>query len=189
MHETVVELFAVLLAGFYCVVFHSFRTADDDRRYVRPGLVLGALGVGLAAGKASGAMGFDEIRLGAMAGSVVVVGTVGVLQGWVIRAAGAVTVQKELAAGVIELKRWTAAVGALCCVPAVLVFTGDTPVRDEVAIYLAVGEVVALAVVFLVRTLRLFVRQKVSILVWFLYLCGVEVVPVCAVAALVVRFV
>jgi hypothetical protein len=47
--------------------------------------------------------------------------------------------------------------------------------------------VIATVLMFAVHTLMMFVKQKVSVLVWFLYLCAVEFFPVSLVVLLAAR--
>ncbi len=98
----------------------------------------------------------------------------------VLKAAGSLTLSGKFTDEVVRMKKnWLAACSVLM-VPLVAVWSGVNPMRDTIVAYLFVAVVVALCCLFVVHTLRGFLKQKVSVLVWFLYLCTVEIFPVCA---------
>jgi hypothetical protein len=117
----------------------------------------------------------------ALAVALVVVGIVLVGVG-VLKAAGGVTLSGKFVTAIVQTKRKWLAAASMLAVPLVAVWTGINPVRDTVVAYLIAGVVVILFVLFALHTLRGFLKQNVSLLVWFLYLCTVELIPVCAVA-------
>ncbi len=179
------QILTLVTAGYYCFVVHFFRSAEPDNRalrerYSRLALILAAVTVGLGAARASG-------EVAALGAGVIWVGVMYV-QVMFLQAAGALTLHRELVVAVVEAKKWAVATGALAGVPAVLLWTGVNPVRDQVLMYVVGFEAVALFVLFLVRTLRLFVRQKVSVLVWFLYLCTVEIAPFVAIGVFILGY-
>ncbi len=58
---------------------------------------------------------------------------------------------------------------------------------NEMLRYVVVIEAVSFVLVYILRSFLLFVTQKISILQWFLYLCGVEILPITVVWAVLVR--
>jgi integral membrane sensor domain MASE1 len=75
----------------------------------------------------------------------------------------------------------------LITLPLVVMWSGVNPARDRWIAYLIGGVIVTFAILFTIQTLGGFLRQKVSLLVWFLYLCTVEISPLCAVVLVVAR--
>lgn len=100
----------------------------------------------------------------------------------VLKAAGSLTLSKTFTTVIVQLKRNWLAAASILLVPLAAVWTGMNPVRDTIVAYLIATIMVALFLLFVVHTLNGFLKQKVSLLVWFLYLCTVEIFPVCAVA-------
>ncbi len=99
------------------------------------------------------------------------------LQFGILKLAGGLTFSEELTAELVQTKKMHLAAAAVVAVPAIILFTGLNPVWDTILEYLIIAEVVAIATAFTVKTCILFVRQKVSLLVWILYLCAVEIFP------------
>ncbi len=180
--------------------------------FLATALTLGAMSAGLAVVKAVGmAMenGAVESRLIARAMSMAGAGPSDVLPVWVVpaavaavalatagvvlveagilKAAGSLTYSTRFTGEIITVKKnWLAAL-SIFTVPIVGMWTGVNPERDMVMAYLLAGVMVTLTTLFVVQTLRGFIRQNVSLLVWFLYLCTVEILPVCAVMLAVAR--
>ncbi len=170
-------------------------------------MTLGALSVGLAAVKAAawrlgtdtgiavagrwklaevtGTVGFDAIPswVASVAAVAVALVTVCVMlvEVGVLKTVGAITLSPKFADDIIRTKKNWLAVISMFTVPLGAVWTGVNPVRDRCVMYVFVLVLVILIVLFVAHTLRGFVKQKVSLLVWFLYLCTVEIFPVCAV--------
>ncbi len=169
-------------------------------RFLTTALTLGALSAGVAAAKVAsvtpGGMTLWESSVGlapmlvapAVAGAVALaVVVVEVVEVAILKAAGGLTFARKFTDEVIAIKKnWMAATSILT-VPLVAMWTGVNPGRDGIVAYALVGVIVTTAVLFVTHTLQGFIRQKVSLLVWFLYLCTVEILPVCAVMLAVAR--
>ena len=105
----------------------------------------------------------------------------------VIRAAGGITLSGSFAGTIVRTKKnWMAATSMLTA-PLVVLWTGVNPVRDRIITYILITVLVTTVTLFVIHTLRGFVKQKVSLLVWFLYLCTVEIFPVAAVVLAAVK--
>jgi hypothetical protein len=105
----------------------------------------------------------------------------------ILKAAGSLTLSEKFTDEIALARRNWMAAASILIVPLATVWTGMNPARDRVIAYMAAFVVVALAMLFVAHTLRGFVKQKVSLLVWFLYLCTVEVFPVCALVLAAVK--
>ncbi len=95
---------------------------------------------------------------------------------WVVlAAAGGLTLYTEFTARMFYLRKIMAAAASMVLVPLFLLYalSGD----HILGWCLAVSTSVAVIFIF-VRTFMLFVRHRFSILLWILYLCAVEILPV-----------
>jgi hypothetical protein len=176
-------------------------------------IALGALSAGVAAVKitalllahGTGTPGTIQWRLAGMAGTAGLAGvpmwvapaaavavaavTVGVLMAGVgvLKASGRLTLSEDFTDEIARTKKNWMAAASMLTLPLVAMWTGINPERDGAIAYLFGVVTVTLTVLFVVQTLRGFIRQKVSLLVWFLYLCTVEIFPLCAVIVVVAR--
>jgi len=98
----------------------------------------------------------------------------------VVAAAGRLTLSRTFTGELLREKRNSLAAVALVAAPLVAMWTGVNPERDRIIVYIIVAVTIICAAMFVIRTFAAFVRQKVSVLVWFLYLCTVEIFPVYA---------
>lgn len=114
--------------------------------------------------------------------SVIIVFQVGI-----IKAAGKLTLSKGFANMLVDIKTTHLAAAAIFITPVVILYSGTNPVWDKIMLYIAGIELFIIGIGFLFRTFLLFVRQKVSILVWILYLCAVEIFPIALAAVLMVK--
>ncbi len=172
--EIAVQILTLLLAGYFCWLIGTWRDIDPDNkqlmdRFVRLALVLGVALVGTAAAKVFGPVGLA---------AAVVVTILVAFQIGLLRVAGGVTLMRELTSEIVEAKKKYLALAAILITAPVLLWSGSNPLRDQIMVYIIEAELVVVSVLFLTRTGRLFVRQKVSLLIWFLYLCAVEIFPV-----------
>jgi hypothetical protein len=176
-------------------------------------MTLGAVSVGLAVVKVgatalsagTGTPGTWQWRVADMAGTsgiagipswvapavalVVALGVVCVVlvEVGILKMAGWVTVSGIFTRAIVQTKRNTLSAASMLLVPLVAVWSGVNPVRDTIVGYIIVAVAVALSVLFAMNTLRAFIRQKVSVLIWFLYLCTVEIFPLAAALLMVSR--
>ncbi len=109
------------------------------------------------------------------------------LQFGILKLAGGLTLSEELTEELIQAKKLHLAAAAILVVPPVLLYTGLNPAWDSVLKYIIVTEIVVIAAAFVLKSLILFVRQKVSLLVWILYLCAVEIFPLSFIVLMAVR--
>ncbi len=173
--------------------------------FLATALTLGALSTGLAAVKATARMmetGAVALRPAGMsaaetlpvwvapaaAGGVALAAVLVVLlEVGIVKAAGGLTLSTKFASEIVAVKKNWMAAAAVLTVPLVAMWTGVNPERDRIVAYVTAGVMVTLMVLFVIHSLQGFIRQKVSLLVWFLYLCTVEIFPVCAVMLAVAR--
>lgn len=182
-------------------------------RFLNVAMTLGAFSAGLAAVKVAAAMlvvrigtpGTWQWRLAGLAGTSDMTGipswvaptavlavasacaAVALAKMGIIKAAGSVTLSRKFADAVVQNKRNWMAAASIPAVPLVAVWTGVNPARDTAVAYVVMSLMVILSTLFVAHTLQAFLKQKVSLLVWFLYLCIVEIFPVCAVVLAVAR--
>lgn len=155
-----------------------------------------AAAVGIFATKAAAAIRpelFSEMPSWAAAASVLVAGgaflLIFALQCAVIGMAGGLTLSKEFARAIVFNKKLALAVTAVVTLPLVALYTGLDSTADIVMGYVVAGVIVMLALVFVLRTMMLFIRQKVSLLVWILYLCAIEIFPAGVLTLLAVKYI
>ncbi|MDR2883116.1 MAG: DUF4271 domain-containing protein [Alistipes sp.] len=118
----------------------------------------------------------------AMTAAVVVMMEMGIL-----KAVGKLTFSQKFTDEIVTVKKNWMAAASILTVPLVAMWTGVNPERDIILAYMIAGMIITLFILFATHTLRGFIRQKISLLVWFLYLCAVEIFPVCAVVIAVAR--
>ncbi len=173
-------------------------------RYTAFITVIGLFSVGIAAGKAALAAGVPPTgvteysavativasgwlpAIAAVAAGVTAICVVS-LQTLVLKAAGRLVFAGGFVDFLLALKRTCLSATILLVAPFIFMYTGENPVRDEIFIYVVIIELIAIAAMYAFHTLYLFIKQKVSLLVWFLYLCTVEIFPVSLVVLLVVK--
>ena len=100
---------------------------------------------------------------------------------------GLVAGSRDFAESVIYVKRACFAVVSLALSPVVLIsaLSADDDLRW---FYFIVAECVVLTIFFLKETFVLFIRKKIPIFQWFLYLCTVEAFPLTLICASIARF-
>jgi len=93
----------------------------------------------------------------------------------------------EVAEGLNILADTLMALAAIAATPFALLFVVNRGVSVEMLgwLTLTIGAVALL--LFIIKSLIFFLEQKVSILLWFLYLCAVVLIPIGIVATVVVR--
>ena len=109
------------------------------------------------------------------------------IQFGVLKLTGELTFSENLTDELTQAKKLHLAAAAVVVVPPVILYTGLNPVWDTILGYVIIAEVFAIATAFTAKTCILFVRQKVSLLVWILYLCAVEIFPLSLAVLLVVK--
>jgi hypothetical protein len=181
--------------------------------FLRVALALGAMTVGLAVVKLTsrllaegtgipgtmqwelagwaGPAGLDGLPIWIAPAAVVAVALAGtvleMVEIGVLKAAGGLTLSSKFTDEIVRIKKnWIAAVSILS-LPLVVTWSGVNPERDRWIAYIFGGVIVIFAVLFSIQTMRGFIRQKVSLLVWFLYLCTVEIFPLGTIVLVVAR--
>ena len=116
--------------------------------------------------------------LGAILGAI---GTAALIWGYqfvFLKVAGSLTLSQGFVARLFYLKKVVAAIGTLAVLPVFLLFALSEG-QSANTLGIIVAGIAALTMIFLIiRTFMLFIRQNFSILLWFLYLCAVEIFPV-----------
>jgi hypothetical protein len=110
------------------------------------------------------------------------------VQWGLLNVAGNFTFSGEFTDAITEIKNTHLSTATLFVTPPVLLWSGINPVWDSAMMWSAAAVAGMLVISFVFRTFLLFVGQKVSLLVWILYLCTVEIFPVALVWTLVVKF-
>jgi hypothetical protein len=119
--------------------------------------------------------------------SIVMWAVVMTVQWGLLKAAGNFTFSGKFTGTITEIKNAHMAAVAVIVTPAVLLCSGVNPVWDGVMLWLMAAEAAVLVISFILRTFLLFVGQKVSRLVWILYLCAVEIFPIALVWTLAAK--
>jgi hypothetical protein len=109
-----------------------------------------------------------------------------IIQTTVLKAIGEFTFSSKMTRTITEIKSCHLAVAAILITPWVMLWSGVNPVWDTIVVWVIAIEGSVLLISFVFRTFLLFVGQKVSVLVWILYLCGVELFPIALICALLV---
>jgi hypothetical protein len=193
----------------------TMKTEEAPAGFLVWAMALAILGVGIATVKAVNAPGILETMgvTGALTGSgaagrgsateifaawgissaglVVIVAIAALcivlLQIGVLKGAGKLVFAEEVTDNLIRTKKTYLAAAAVLVVPPILMLSGGNPIRDQILIYIIGTEVIATMLMFAGNTFLLFVKQKCSLLVWFLYLCAVEIFPVSLAVMLAAR--
>lgn len=99
----------------------------------------------------------------------------------------ALTRRGEVAQGLNILADALMAIAAIVGTPIVLLFVINTGASAQVLGVVAIGLAALSLFTFVTKSLIFFIEQKVSILLWILYLCAVVLIPIGIIATLVVR--
>lgn len=110
-----------------------------------------------------------------------------IFQFLLVRITGAVTLSQPFISQLTLLRRTYFALGVIVTSPTLLLFALCP--RGTGGAWFIVGavELIITAVLFLRESLNLFISKKISILLWILYLCAVEVFPISLLWLLVAR--
>lgn len=104
-----------------------------------------------------------------------------------LRAVGGVTLTSGFTTQLIRIKRGYAALGAIILAPVILLFALSPLGSDTIWAGLLTAGWLITFLLYLRETFALFISKKVSILLWILYLCALEIFPVTLLWLLVVR--
>ncbi len=177
-------------------------SGTDNRQlysdFLKVSMVLAALMAGLGVMKVAGeaTTGGVEAVTGGMPGWLaltaplvagIVVAGISLVKFGTLKAAGELTFSGDFTGALAGVKLNHTAAAAMLLTPLVMIFSGENPVRDRIVLYGTLGVLFALALSFVVQSALLFRKQKVSFLVWFLYLCAVEIFPVGFVLLLAIK--
>lgn len=151
--------------------------------------VLGCIALGLAVVHTPGEVGFSggdfqttaivagdslEDALGALA-TWGVIGLIWAVQWGLLAVAGKLTLYTEFTQKLFYIRRIIAATATVAAIPLFLLHSLSGAIWLGVALWvLGTG----LSSLLIIRGFVLFMRQRFSILLWILYLCGVEILPV-----------
>ncbi len=148
-------------------------------------LAAGYLAVGLAALKVISLAAGDAVlasmeRMGpvmVMAAAGLTLAAINIVQQLVLRITGVVTLSISFIRRLLALRRLFFAAAVVSLSPAVILFTLAEGIAAQILVCTFASAALLLMVYYLYRSARLFVEEKVSILLWMLYLCTVEVMP------------
>ncbi len=168
----------------------------DDYNYMFKDFITGLIAagfitIGLAAVKITGLLAGSEVltsiqRLGpflVIAAVSLTAAAIDIVQHLVLRITGVTTLSIGFIRRLLALRRLFFAVATVSTAPAVLLFAlaeGGTQLVGnavQILVYVFAGIVALFLIYYIYRSLRLFIEEKVSILLWMLYLCIVEVIP------------
>lgn len=178
------------IAGFKPEETPDVENKHTYDRFLRRAMILAFVvaGIGIVRIVASGVAGYGGysvaesglpqwviLALPVLAAAIVAI--ISLFKFGILKVAGALTLSRDFAEALQGVKRVHLAAMAILLTPCVLVFSGENPVRDIAASGLAGIVILGLAISLTVQSAVLFRKQKVSFLVWFLYLCAVEIFP------------
>ncbi len=145
----------LLFAGLLAVKFGGERLEglipDDLEQIAMPGLSLAT----------------------SLAGALVLLYQYLMLQG-----AGAITVSRPFILQLLQLRRTYFALIVVCAAPVLLLYILCPPDSGSIWLYALLAESAVAAILYLKESLGLFLSKNFSILLWFLYLCTVELFPI-----------
>ena len=95
-----------------------------------------------------------------------------------LRLIGAVTLSQPFISQLMLLKRTYFSLAVIISSPALLLFALCPRGTGGVWFFVVAAELAVTAILYLKEALNLFLSKKISILHWFLYLCGVEIFPI-----------
>jgi len=162
--------------------------ALNNGRAIQTAVIIGLLtlaAVGVRLGEESAGGAFHTIELLSLTLAAVL--GIALVQCGALALIGRITLTTELTRAVIHFKALYFSIATLIAMPAALLLIFCPPGEGRFwfwALCLLTGTVVVL---FLKETFMLFLRKKISILHWFLYLCTVECFPVSLVWLLATR--
>lgn len=105
----------------------------------------------------------------------------------VISVIGLLSYDHQFVNQLFTIKRIVFAIFVISTVPPILLYLLTDYRFSEYMAYVIVIESIAIIVLYLLESFFLFLSKKVSILHWFLYLCGVELLPIATIWALISR--
>lgn len=119
--------------------------------------------------------------------TMAVIVLIALLQRWIINAAGALTFNDRISAKLLWLKQLFFILYTVTATPFVLI-CALAPIRLAISALCVIAIITAFFIIYYCyRSLLFFMKQKVSILLWFLYLCIVEIMPVGIIVLTILR--
>ena len=105
----------------------------------------------------------------------------------VLRVAGNLIRDTSFTGHLLYLRRLLAVLFVILSVPVMLLLVVNEGSSADIVLYVLIAECVIFFLFWLYKTREFFLAQNVSILHWFLYLCGVEIFPVSVFVLLALR--
>ncbi len=99
----------------------------------------------------------------------------------------ALTRRKEVAEGLGILSETLMGLAAIVATPVALLFVVNTGASVEYFGWATIGVVGVALFIYVIKSFVFFIEQKISILLWFLYLCTVVLIPIGAILTVMVR--
>lgn len=144
-------------------------------------LFAGLLAVKFGGGRLDGLLP-DNLAQIAMPGLALATTLVGALvllyQYLMLQGAGAITVSRPFILQLLQLRRNYLALIVVCAAPVLLLYVLCPPDSGRIWLYALLAESAVAAILYLKESLGLFLSKNFSILLWFLYLCTVELFPI-----------
>lgn len=100
---------------------------------------------------------------------------------------GGVTMDTQFTTNITALKKMIFGFMSIITTPLVLIFLVNTGPAMIPLACLILTITVAFVLLFILKTIILFIEKKVSILLWFLYLCTVEIIPIAVLLIILMR--
>lgn len=131
----------------------------------------------------------DRLWVAPVSAGAVIAGLLAVaLYQWsVLQVVGLVTDRRDFISTLLYVKKACFSATAMLTAPVILLSALSSGI-GETWFYILAGECFILSFLFLKETFVLFIRKKVPIFQWFLYLCTVEAFPLTLICASIARF-
>lgn len=155
-------------------------------RFLNVTAALGLLFLGLPAVRFGGAYldailpdNLSQIAMPGLSLATTLAGALVVLyQYLVLQCAGAITVSRPFILQLLQLRRSYFALTVVCAAPVLLLLVLCPPDAGRIWLYALLAESAMAVILYLKESLSLFLSKNFSILLWFLYLCIVELFPI-----------
>lgn len=175
---------------------YSDKLLEERSRTVTSALhvftLLGCMGFCALAVRVSDVVGLDsgtasQIKLWAAPAVALLIVAIGLYQWLVLGVAGYLMRNHAFVGSIWYLKEVVFSLSTIVMAPLCFIYFLNYDASSSVILYLIVFLAIVFVFVWLFKSYRLFVGQNFSILHWFLYLCGVELLPLSFFVLLAVR--
>lgn len=179
------------LGAIFRAVFNTGRDREYDEYPASGGFlaafaVMGAFGLGIALVRAAAIWLPRQVLESLPADSAFLIVlfvvtahiTLSLIRRLIMRGIGSLTLSGNFTRRILALGQLCRTTAAMVLIPLVVLLALAPEIWAVRLLWLSAALLSLFIVHYLYRSLRVFIKEKVSILLWFLYLCTVEVIPV-----------